>query len=88
MLEKITYQADDVLKDIPDDWHRAVGRVLAHDVTRPGCVATTILWEKDIILPAGTRLTNRDMWTLYSEGVDEIILMNSPAETARARREF
>ena len=81
MLEKITRQAD-------KDWDQAIGRVLAHDVTRPGCVATTILWEKDIILPAGTRLTNRDMWMLYTEGVDELILMNSPAETATARREF
>ena len=74
MLEKITLQSE-------NDWDRTVrGRVLAHDVTRPGC--------KDIILAAGTRLTNRDMWTLYTAGVDELILMNSPAETATARREF
>jgi hypothetical protein len=87
MLEKITRHVD-------KDWDRAVGRVLAHDVTRPGCVVANIIWGEeliwgeDIILPAGTRLTNVHMWTLYTEGVDEIILMNSPAETARARREF
>ena len=83
MLEKITLQLAFTIVGSENAWNQTVrGRVLAREeIGYDPCNGRTLL-------PAGTRLTDDDIWTLYFAEVDEIILMNSPAETARARREF
>ena len=84
MLEKITINQTDT------DWEKAVGRVLAVDIHRRG--VSTHIWGERIVLRAGTRLTDENLWLLYSEmsrgRVAEFLVMNSPAENATARREF